>query len=111
MPELPEVETISRGLQTVLPGLKITKIDVISPPQFAQKYQVTDAKGAKIASVSRRAKVLLIHLDNDQSMMFHLKMTGQLIYLEGKDRLSGGHPIPPLNSPMPNNTTRVIFHF
>lgn len=45
------------------------------------------------------------------SILIHLKLTGQLIYQDQKTRIAGGHPIPPLNSPVPNKTTRATFEF
>lgn len=45
------------------------------------------------------------------SILIHLKLTGQLIYQDAKTRITGGHPIPPLNLPSPNKTTRVTFAF
>ncbi len=45
------------------------------------------------------------------SIVIHLKLTGQLIYQDKKIRVSGGHPIPPLNKPAPNSTTRATFVF
>ena len=45
------------------------------------------------------------------SILIHLKLTGQLIYQDQKTRIAGGHPIPPLNLPVPNKTTRVTFAF
>src|SRR3989344_8326989 len=45
------------------------------------------------------------------SILIHLKLTGQLIYQDQKTRIAGGHPIPPLNLPVPNKTTRVTFTF
>ncbi len=111
MPELPEVETIKRGLGQVLPGLTIVDIEVLPDPRFHYKYDIADALDQSIVSIDRMAKVLILHLKNDKSMLFHLKMTGQLIYESEEDRYAGGHPIPPLNSPMPNKTTHVIFSF
>lgn len=49
--------------------------------------------------------------DNRISILIHLKLTGQLIYQDAKTRIAGGHPIPPLNLPVPNKTTRVTFTF
>src|SRR3990167_5606927 len=45
------------------------------------------------------------------SILIHLKLTGQLIYQDAKTRIAGGHPIPPLNLPVPNKTTRVTVTF
>lgn len=111
MPELPEVETIKRGLHDILIGLTITNVEIVAVGRFAEKYLLGDVAGKKVTDVKRRAKVLLIELDNNTTLMFHLKMTGQLIYHDKAEQFAGGHPIPPLNSPMPNSTTRVIFHF
>lgn len=45
------------------------------------------------------------------TILIHLKLTGQLIYQDEKTRIAGGHPIPPLNLPSPNKTTRATFEF
>ena len=45
------------------------------------------------------------------AILIHLKLTGQLIYQDKKTRIAGGHPLPPLNLPVPNKTTRVTFEF
>ncbi|MBA7599005.1 Formamidopyrimidine-DNA glycosylase [subsurface metagenome] len=60
MPELPEVETIRR--------------------QLAQKIIGKKLNGKKIVKVRRRAKLLIIDFSDDSSLLFHLKLTGQLIF-------------------------------
>jgi formamidopyrimidine-DNA glycosylase len=55
--------------------------------------------------------MLGINLTGDTSIVFHLKMTGQLIYVDGKDRLIGGHPTEDMRDRMPNKSTVVIFEF
>src|SRR3989344_1724865 len=45
------------------------------------------------------------------AILIHLKLTGQLIYQDKKTRIAGGHPLPPLNKPVPNSTTRVTITF
>lgn len=109
MPELPEVETIKLGLQKII-GLKIEKIQVLSPKSFMG--DVVLAEGKKVFNIWRKAKILGIDLDSDKTLLIHLKMTGQLI-LQGakKDRFIGGHPTPDMTNPMPNSHTRVIFTF
>ena len=81
MPELPEVEVVKRGLLNHLPGRTITdfRSDGKSlrkpvPEKRMRNYLV----GAKITDVSRRAKYLLIELDNEAIMILHLGMTGTL---------------------------------
>jgi len=60
------------------------------------------AAGARRGSPTRVTRI---------SILIHLKLTGQLIYQDAKTRIAGGHPIPPLNLPVPNKTTRVTVTF
>ena len=81
MPELPEVEVIKRGLQKHLRGRKVTgtvagnkKLRLPLPRKDLKNY----IQGQKIQSVDRRAKFLLITLDNGAILVIHLGMTGRL---------------------------------
>lgn len=107
MPELPEVETIKLGLQKRIIGLKITKIQILSPKSFIGNPNL--AQGQKVLKVWRKAKILGLDLDKT-TLLIHLKMTGQLIYENGK-RFIGGHPTEDMVGPLPNLHTRVIFSF
>lgn len=113
MPELPEVETVRRGLTKRLPGHVITAVSCDWPKSF----QAGDAdikqfvKGACIQSVRRRAKVLLIDLDSNYTLVIHLKMTGQLVYVDGVNRWGAGHPNDSLVSSLPDKSTRVTLTF
>ena len=78
MPELPEVETTVRGLQRVLEGRRITSVEARRadlrrsfPKDLGQRLT-----GAKVTGLSRRAKYGLIHTDRDDTMIFHLGMSG-----------------------------------
>ncbi len=80
MPELPEVETLRRGLVPQLQGQRIRRVQlnradlrVPFPPDLAEMLT-----GARINSLTRRAKYLLLHLDNQQVLIIHLGMSGQL---------------------------------
>lgn len=120
MPELPEVETIRRGLQMRIVGKTIAGVDVRFPKTFiGDKLKV---KSYKVKSVERRAKVLAVKLDKGENLLFHLKMTGQLIYRGAQLRssssagprnqdFSGGHPDHNWHAKLPNSTTAVIFNF
>lgn len=108
MPELPEVETIRLGLQRRIIGLVIKNITVIAPKSFIGNPK--DIRGRKVLEIWRKAKFLGIGLSNNLTLLFHLKMTGQLVYDDGK-RLVGGHPTPDMKDKMPNAHTRVIFTF
>jgi len=129
MPELPEVETIRMGLGQLLPGRTIKSVDVDAnsaksfpnASALVRKYLV----GAKIIDIERRAKVLIIGLDNDYCLIIHLKMTGQLVFVGASaktgankstdsaetDRWGGGHPTDSLIGALPDRSTRVTVTF
>jgi formamidopyrimidine-DNA glycosylase len=111
MPELPEVETVRRGLESRIIGQKITDVWFDWAKSFPNSEE--DVKqfliGAKVLEVKRRAKVLLIELDSKYSLVIHLKMTGQLVYRSDQDRWGAGHPNNSLVGDLPDKTTHVIF--
>lgn len=112
MPELPEVETIRIGLARLLPGRTIKGVDHNWPKSFPNAK--ADVKnfliGAKVVLVRRRAKVLIIELSSKYSLVVHLKMTGQLVFV-GKERFGAGHPNADLISELPSKSTRVTLTF
>ena len=78
MPELPEVETTVRGLERVLKGRRIARVEARRadlrrsfPEDLGQRLT-----GAKVTGLGRRAKYGLIHTDRDDTMIFHLGMSG-----------------------------------
>lgn len=75
MPELPEVETVRRGLRPLLLGHTLTSAGSHPSPKFTPALH---AVGATVADVDRRGKYLLLGLDNDRQLVIHLGMTGQL---------------------------------
>jgi formamidopyrimidine-DNA glycosylase len=114
VPELPEVETIRRGLAEVLPGKAIKQFEVRLPKVFqnAGAEGLKRLLGAKVISVNRRGKLLLIELSTGMTLAIHLKMTGQLIFRENKKLvLAGGHPIPTVTGELPAKVTHAIFTF
>ena len=91
MPELPEVHTTVTGLQTVLPGLSITDVwsDMWSTSKLAKNtlkdrsyfsYFKKYTFNQKVLHVARRAKHILINLENGFTIIIHMKMTGHLMY-------------------------------
>ena len=81
MPELPEVEVIKRGLQQYLPGRRVIavsagnkKLRLPMPRKDLKEY----IKGKHVTAVDRRARFLLITMDNGARLVIHLGMTGKL---------------------------------
>ncbi len=113
MPELPEVETVKRGLLKLIVGKKIqiassdTARSFPNAPADVQQFLVN----ASITDVRRRAKVLLIDLSTDYTLVIHLKMTGQLVFVDVRSRFGAGHPNDSLVGTLPDKSTRVIIKF
>lgn len=105
MPELPEVETIRRGLNQFILNKKIKKITTLCEKSFVGTPSI-----GKVKAIRRFGKALVLDLDNQNSLMIHLRMTGQLIY-DGKERYAAGHPSENFIAILPNKQTRVIIEF
>lgn len=91
MPELPEVETVRRGLAARIEGRRFQRVEarrpdlrVPLPADFAARVQ-----GRRLSRIDRRAKYLLLHLDDGQVLFIHLGMSGRLV-IHGR-----GHNEPP----------------
>ena len=137
MPELPEVETVRRGLANLLPDRTVSRATTIdSPKSFPNAPNDVEQflYEATIVGVRRRAKVLIIDLSSEYSLVVHLKMTGQLVF-RGEDRVqnleygirnlevkisetsepptsfAGGHPNDSLVGKLPDRSTRVQIDF
>lgn len=79
MPELPEVETTVRGLARFLEGERIARVQ-INRPDLRRPFPpdlVQTLTGARVTTLGRRAKYGLVHTDRDQTMVFHLGMSGR----------------------------------
>ncbi len=82
MPELPEVETVRRGLITSLVGQKIAGVEVLRPQSIGFPTPADFEQsllGHSVLDVSRRGKYLLIHLDQGAHLGVHLRMSGRLL--------------------------------
>ena len=111
MPELPEVETVRRGLKRLIVGKSIKKVDVLNKNSFINDDNKTKSCLNKtILNVKRRGKVIIIELTDDLLLLAHLKMTGQLVF-DGQTRFAGGHPTNSLIGNLPDKSTRVIIYF
>jgi formamidopyrimidine-DNA glycosylase len=112
MPELPEVETVRRGLHQLIIGRQIRSQVHDTPKSFPNNEH--DVRlfllGATILDVRRRAKVLLIDLSTEYTLVIHLKMTGQLVF-RGEETFGAGHPNESLIGELPDRSTRVTLEF
>lgn len=117
MPELPEVETVVMGLRDLLLGHKIQKVETDWPASLRiDEHQIkANILDCKITGLQRIGKMILIHLASHNTLVIHLKLTGQLVYRQttalNEVKLFGaGHPNKSLISALPDKTTRVIFN-
>ena len=143
MPELPEVETVRRGLAELLPGRVVARTAVFDSPKSFPNAPADVEQflyGARVTAMRRRAKVLMIDLDTQYSLVVHLKMTGQLVFRQSSrhgarvspkesrdprnlarnfsadtareiDDFAGGHPNDSLIGELPDRSTRVQLDF
>jgi len=83
VPELPEVETIKRTLEPCLIGQIVERVEVLRSKQLGNLSPADLERrlvGRRIEGVGRRGKYLLVHLEGDEVLVFHLRMTGRLIF-------------------------------
>jgi formamidopyrimidine-DNA glycosylase len=113
MPELPEVETVRLGLQDLLLGRVVVDVSSDNPKSFPNAPADVQAflLGCSVLGVRRRAKVLLIDLSSEYTLVIHLKMTGQLVFVAPNVRFGAGHPNDSLVNALPDKSTRVELTF
>lgn len=114
MPELPEVETIRRDLQTHLVGQKITALEIrlAKVVRNPAKMFRSNLIGRTVIAVKRRGKLLLIELsDTELTLLVHLRMTGQVIWQKSGQQTPGGHAWPPAETALPHKYTHLILQF
>jgi len=99
MPELPEVETVKRGLNELVAGSTIKDIEVLYPKMISNVTAdqfIATLKGRKLEKVDRRGKYLLIRLSDGMTIVSHLRMEGNYdVVPDGTE---------------PNKHTHIIFH-
>ncbi|PKL31391.1 DNA-formamidopyrimidine glycosylase [Candidatus Saccharibacteria bacterium HGW-Saccharibacteria-1] len=113
MPELPEVETVKNGLNRLIIDRKISTAVNDNPKSFPNSiYDVEQFMiGSTIKDVRRRAKVIMIDLSTEYTLVIHLKMTGQLVFVDKATRFGAGHPNDSLIDSLPDKSTRVTIGF
>ena len=113
MPELPEVETVRRGLSRLIVGKTVALAsERASPKSFPNDAATVNEFliDATVTDIRRRAKVLLIDLSSGYTLVIHLKMTGQLVF-RGEQVFGAGHPNDSLIGELPDKSTRVVIGF
>jgi len=92
MPELPEVETIRRGLEREVVGKRIKSVDVTGARSIRRHKNKKDftsrLEGVKVKTARRRGKYLLLTLDSGEVLVIHLRMSGQLLRAQAKEPLA-----------------------
>ncbi len=116
MPELPEVETVRRGLEGLIIDRTIEAVNFDWPKSFPNTVDDVDQFliGSTVVALRRRAKVLIVDLSSGYSLVIHLKMTGQVVFVpvKGQDgRFGAGHPNESLINSLPDKSTRVELTF
>ena len=106
MPELPEVETVRRGIEFAMQGQVITSAEV-NRPDLRWPFPPNMAKrltGARVVGLRRRSKYILIDLDTDETLIVHLGMSGRM--------LVSGIQVGQFNQehPAPEKHDHVVFH-
>ncbi|MDC1172679.1 bifunctional DNA-formamidopyrimidine glycosylase/DNA-(apurinic or apyrimidinic site) lyase [Alphaproteobacteria bacterium] len=80
MPELPEVETVMRGIQPALEGMKLINVEQrCAKLRWRIPYNlVIRLKGRRVTGIARRAKYIIWYFDNETAMILHLGMSGRI---------------------------------
>jgi formamidopyrimidine-DNA glycosylase len=114
MPELPEVETVCRGLRRAMEGRTLTRVTARRPdlrfplpPDMGERLS-----GRKVDRIDRRAKYIVTHMDDGQVLVMHLGMSGRMNLWAPRD---GDEAPPPLATHdhvvfEVGNGSRVVFH-
>lgn len=106
MPELPEVETVRRGLAPVMEGVRIMKADVNRPDlrwPFPD-HMSERLTGARVERLRRRSKYIIADLDTGESLLVHLGMSGRMLISGAKlGNFTHDHPAPEKHD-------HVVFH-
>jgi formamidopyrimidine-DNA glycosylase len=113
VPELPEVESLRRDLSETLVGRTFTAVEVLLSKQILTPtgLNIQDIVGHQIEAMRRRAKFLIFDLSDGLAMVFHLRLAGQIVHRDaaGKTLVSGGHPVPAYDAPLPHRCTTAVF--
>ena len=94
MPELPEVETIRRGLEVRVVGRRIERVEIgreRTVRRTSRQAVIDGLTGTTVTAVTRRGKYLVCTLDSGDAVLIHLRMSGQLLLTPAE---TPDHPTP-----------------
>ena len=111
MPELPEVETVRRGLQHLVTGYKITQAEQLHPRALKSESiaPLESLQGAKITGTNRRGKFMWLTLNRPYVLVAHLGMSGQFL-IHQKDRPKATHVRAQFTLSKPLRTQELVFN-
>src|SRR4026209_2739891 len=113
MPELPEVETARRIIESTLVGahLLATEVRLSKMLRYSDLPDIEVLLAKQLIGSRRRAKVLITDWSDDLAMLVHLKLSGQVSIHRDGERRTAGHPVPDPSVPYPHKTTHISFDF
>ena len=111
MPELPEVETARRIIESTLVGARLIATEVRLPKllRYSAIPDIEVLDRATMLGARRRAKVLITDWSGDLAILFHFKLSGQISVQRGNERRTAGHPVPDPDGPYPHKATHISF--
>jgi formamidopyrimidine-DNA glycosylase len=86
VPELPEVETVRRRLESVLLGRRLERVEILDPrlTRPIDPIEVAaELKAERIVALDRRGKYLVVRFETGRALLIHLRMTGTLLHVRG----------------------------
>ncbi len=87
MPELPEVETVVRGLNAQVKGLSIKSVPHIAAHLSRRDRNLKTLAGDTFANFHRRGKYIITELSSGRELLIHLRMSGRILIVENSERL------------------------
>jgi formamidopyrimidine-DNA glycosylase len=111
VPELPEVETVRRGLQNLVTGYRITHAQQLHPRALKSESiaPLESLQGAKITGTNRRGKFMWLTLNRPYVLVAHLGMSGQFL-IHQKDRPKATHIRAQFTLSKPLRTQELVFN-
>ena len=114
MPELPEIQTIVNDLNKTVLNKKIKKVKIRLPGivKGVNKDFCSILKNNSFQKISRWGKFIIIQLTRkNKYLIVHLRMTGQIIYIDKKKIIVGGHSVGSNQFDLPQKQTHLTIHF